>query len=122
MTFKWGIGKPLSVLEDQRDSRKVNVFCAMSAYNCTVLFFFIKRRVAANVYIDILEQWLMPHLNTESTDCSLQQDGVLRHRSMEARTFLNQHPLTCWIGLTEDADDVFCSLLPRLLLEYCLYC
>jgi hypothetical protein len=109
----WGTEKPCSVIEHQRDSPKVNVFCAMSAHKLYGPFFFIERSVTANVYLDMLEQWLMPQLDTDSTDYIFQQDGAPPHWGMEVRTFLNQHLPTRWIGRTGDADDVFCSWPPR---------
>ncbi|GBO20425.1 hypothetical protein AVEN_196227-2, partial [Araneus ventricosus] len=61
----------------------------------------------------MLEVWLMPQLDSDSTDYIFQQDGAPPHWSTEVRTFLNQHLPKRWIGRNGDADDVFCSWPPR---------
>ncbi|GBM74430.1 hypothetical protein AVEN_39222-1 [Araneus ventricosus] len=61
----------------------------------------------------MLEVWLMPQLDYDSTDYIFQQDGAPPQWSTEVRTFLNQHLPKRWIGRSGDADDVFCSWPPR---------
>ncbi|GBO33616.1 hypothetical protein AVEN_64562-1 [Araneus ventricosus] len=106
----WGTEKPSTVIEHDHASAKVNVFCAISSRKLYgPFFFFSERSVTSNVYLDMLEVWLMPQLDSDSTDYIFQQDGAPPHWNMEVRTFLKQHLPKCWIGQSGDADDVFCS-------------
>ncbi|GBM60386.1 hypothetical protein AVEN_156947-1 [Araneus ventricosus] len=105
----WGTEKPSTVIEHERDSAKVNVFCAISSRKLYDPFFFSEQSVTSNLYLDMLEVWLMPQLDSDSTDYIFQQDGALPHWSTEVRTFLNQHLPKRSIGRNGDADDVFCS-------------
>nr|GBN04803.1 hypothetical protein AVEN_49300-1 [Araneus ventricosus] len=73
----------------------------------------LERSVTSNVYLDMLEVWLMPQLDSDSTDYIFQQDGAPPHWSTEVRTFLYQHLPKRWIDRSGDADDVFCSWPPR---------
>ncbi|GBM84527.1 hypothetical protein AVEN_246184-1 [Araneus ventricosus] len=72
----WGTEKPSTVIEHERDSAKINVFCAISSRKLYGSFFFSERSVTSNVYLDMLEVWLMPQLDSDSTDCNFQQDGA----------------------------------------------
>ncbi|GBN98703.1 hypothetical protein AVEN_204542-1 [Araneus ventricosus] len=105
----WGTEKPSTVIEHECDSVKVNVFCAFSSRKLYGPFFFSERSVTSNVYLDMLEVWLMPQLDFDSMDYIFQQDGAPPRWSTEVRTFLNQHLPKRWIGRSGDADDVFCS-------------
>ncbi|GBL92253.1 hypothetical protein AVEN_35809-1 [Araneus ventricosus] len=109
----WGTEKPSTVNEHERDSAKVNVFCATSSRKLYGPFFFSERSVTSNVYLDMLEVWLMTQLDPDSMDYIFQQDGAPLHWSTEVRTFLNQHLPKRWIGRSGDGDEVFCSWLPR---------
>ncbi|GBM15819.1 hypothetical protein AVEN_262966-1 [Araneus ventricosus] len=104
-----GYGEPSTVIEHERDSAKVNVFCAISSRKFYGPFSFSERSVTSNVYRDIIEVWLMPQLHSVSTDYIFQQDGAPPHWSTEVRSFLNQHLPKLWIGRSGDVDDVFCS-------------
>ncbi|GBO04373.1 hypothetical protein AVEN_165846-1 [Araneus ventricosus] len=75
----WGTEKPSTVIEHERDSAKINVFCVISSRKSYVPFFFSERSVTSNVYLDMLEVWLMPQLDSDSTDYNFQQDGAPPH-------------------------------------------
>ncbi|GBM18795.1 hypothetical protein AVEN_30199-1 [Araneus ventricosus] len=70
----WGMEKPSTVIEHERGSAKVNVFCATSSRKLYGSFFFSERSVISNVYLDMLEVWLMPQLDSDSTGYIFQQD------------------------------------------------
>ncbi|GBO24293.1 hypothetical protein AVEN_26366-1 [Araneus ventricosus] len=109
----WGTEKSFTVIDHERDSAKVNsVFCAISSRKLYGPFFFSERSVTSNVYLDLLEVWFMPQLDSDSTDYIFLQDGAPPHWSTEVRTFLNQHLPKRRIGRSGDADDVFCSWPP----------
>ncbi|GBM05916.1 hypothetical protein AVEN_135280-1 [Araneus ventricosus] len=109
----WGTEKPSTVIEHERDSVKVNVFCAISSCKLHGPFFFSERSVTSNVDLDMFDVWLIPQLDFDSTDYIFQQDGAPPHWSTEIHTLLNQHLPKRWTGRSGDADDVFCFWPPR---------
>ena len=71
---------PHELLEHQRDSPKVTVFCAMLKKAVYGPFFFERAGVNGDTYLDMLENWLMDNLSeNESGDFIFQQDG--RHHT-----------------------------------------
>jgi hypothetical protein len=65
----WGSENPRVFLEHVPDSSKVNVFCALSKERVSGLFFFMKMTITSIVYLDMLQQLLIPQLDpfTSST-------------------------------------------------------
>jgi hypothetical protein len=61
----WGSEKPVAVVEIERDSPKVNVFCAVSRRRVFGPFFFAEKSVTGQVYLKMLQNWLMPQLAEE---------------------------------------------------------
>ena len=96
----WGTENPHELLEHQRDSPKVTVFCAMSKKAVYGPFFLERATVNSETYLDILENWLMNKLSEkESGDFIFQQDGAPPHWSLRVRQFLNTTTLPDrWIG------------------------
>jgi hypothetical protein len=72
----WGTEIPHAIFEHQRDSPKPNVFCAISHQKIYGLFFFAKATVTGATYLDMLEQWLLPHLEKDSVDFIFQHDAA----------------------------------------------
>jgi len=60
-TRTWGSQNPHALIEMERDSPKVNVFCAISRRRVFVPFFFAEDSGNGKVYQDMLENWLMPN-------------------------------------------------------------
>jgi hypothetical protein len=52
----WGSENPHVYVEYQRDSPKVNVFCAISSQKVYGPFFFAKGPVTGKLYLDMLQQ------------------------------------------------------------------
>ena len=63
-------------VEHIRDFPKVNVLCAVSVSKGYGPFFFAKQTVTGVVYLDMLQQWLMPELQEDAIGFIL-QDGAL---------------------------------------------
>jgi hypothetical protein len=61
----WGSEKLVAVVEMKCDSPKVNVFCAVSRRRVFSLFFFAEKSVTGQVYLKMLQNWLMPQLTEE---------------------------------------------------------
>jgi hypothetical protein len=61
----WGFQIPHAVIEMERDSSKVNVLCAIYRSRVFGQFFFAEDGFTGKVYVDMLENWLMPQLTDE---------------------------------------------------------
>jgi hypothetical protein len=75
----WGTANPRALVALERDSPKVNVFCAMSETKLYGPFFFCEKTVTGTSYLDMLQLWLLPQLAADSGDFVFQQDGVPPH-------------------------------------------
>jgi len=74
------------------DSPKVNVFCAISRRRVFRPFFFAEDSITGKVYLDMLENWLMPQLTDGEVQWYIyQQDGAPPHWNKEVRDYLNVH-------------------------------
>lgn len=83
-------GNPHVSLEHVRDSPKVNVFCAMSKKRVYGPFFFEEGTVNGEVYLIMLQNWLMEKLHEEeSSDFIFQQDGAPLHGCLKVRQYLH---------------------------------
>jgi hypothetical protein len=58
----WGTEQPHAQIEHQRDSPKVNVFCAVSREKVHGPFFFTEATVTGHSFLEMLENWLLPKL------------------------------------------------------------
>lgn len=56
----WGLENPRVVLENEGDSPKVNVWCALMHNKVIGPFFFSKRTMSAIVYLDMMELYAAP--------------------------------------------------------------
>jgi hypothetical protein len=70
----WESEEHTVVVENQRESSKLNVFCALSVEKIHELFFFVEKTVPEISYLDMLELFLIPQLqqDTEVADILLQ--------------------------------------------------
>jgi len=63
----WGSENPHAYVEHQRDSPKVNVFCAISSQKVYGPFFFAEETFPGMTCLDMLQLWLMPQLQNIPT-------------------------------------------------------
>jgi len=84
----WGSENPHAYVEHQRDSPKVNVFCAISSQKVYGPFFSAEETVIGMTYLDMLQLWLMPQLQNILTFI-FQQDGSPTHFNCEVCQCLN---------------------------------
>lgn len=109
----WGSENPHAFVQNIRNCPKVNVFCAVSMFKVYGPFFFCEKSVTGHVYLDMLENFLMPQLETDSVDFIYQQDGAPPHFHLDVRDFLNTRLKNRWIGRGGDDDEKFLSWPPR---------
>jgi hypothetical protein len=64
---EYGDLKTHTPVEHQRDSPKVNVFCAISSQKVYSPFLFAGETITGMTYLDILQLWLMPQLQNIPT-------------------------------------------------------
>ncbi|KAJ4447157.1 hypothetical protein ANN_09158 [Periplaneta americana] len=95
----WGTQEPHRIIEHERDSPKVNVFCALSQRKLYGPFFVIEATVTGHSYLDMSEQWLVPQLRQDlDDDFIFQQDGAPPHFHNAVRAYLNTEMSDRWIG------------------------
>jgi hypothetical protein len=75
----WGTEQPHAQIEHQRNSPKINVFCAVSRKKVHGPFFFPDATVTGDSFLAILENWLLPQLNISYDNYILQLDGAPPH-------------------------------------------
>lgn len=110
----WGSENPHEMVQIQRDSPKVNVFCAISRRKVYGLFFFDGPSVTGASYLNMLEQWLFPQLEeNEPENFSFQQDGAPPHWHNEVRAWLNATVPERWIGRKGPNDRACYAWPPR---------
>ena len=74
----WGSEHPHEVVQYQRDSPKLNVFCALSRRQMYGPFCFAEATVTGVAYLSMLQEWLFPQLVEDQPENFIwQQDGVL---------------------------------------------
>ena len=72
----WGTEKPHAQIEHQHDSPKANVFCVVYRENVHGPFFSTEATMTGDSFLGMLENWLLPQLNTSYDDYILQMDGA----------------------------------------------
>ena len=73
----WGKENPHATIEHERESPKVNVFCAISKNHVHGPFFF-EGNVTGDVYLQMLQNWLIDEL-IANVDFVYQQDSTPHH-------------------------------------------
>jgi hypothetical protein len=93
----WGLQNPHTTLEHERDSPKVNVFCAITQTKVYGPFFFDENTVTGVTYLGMLQNWLLPQISENSEDFIFQQDGAPPHWHRDVRRFLNESLSQRWV-------------------------
>jgi hypothetical protein len=101
------------VLQHERNSPKVNVFCALSQTKVYGPFFFDENTVTGETNLAMLQKWLLPQINKDSGDFIFQQDGAPPHWHRDVRHFLNQSIPQRWIDHIENEDLTLLFWPPR---------
>ena len=108
----WGSERPAdATIEKNRNSPKVNVFCALNGSMVIGPYFFPNNTVNGNDYIEML-MWLLPQLHGDPLPI-FQQDGAPPHWKRETRALLNERLPGRWIGRASERDDCLLHWPPR---------
>lgn len=97
----WGSEKPCEIVQYQRDSPKVNVWCGLMHDRVVGPFIFAENTINGDIYCDMLELYVFPQLDdieAEKGLLSFQQDGAPPHYSNRVRTALDARFPERWIG------------------------
>jgi hypothetical protein len=108
----WGSENPYAYVEHQRDSPKINVFCAIPSQKVYCLFFFVKETVTGMTYLDMLQLWLIPKLQNIRTFI-FQQDGSPAHFHCAVCQYLNTVLTGRWIERASGNDQLLMLRPPR---------
>jgi hypothetical protein len=73
----------------ERDSPKVNVWCALKHDGVTDPFFFAEKTVMSHSYLDMLELCAVPQHEQEGAEVIFQHDGAPPNYSATVREFLD---------------------------------
>ena len=107
----WGKENPHGTIEHERDSPKVNVFCSISKNHVHGPFFF-EGNVTGDVYLQMLQNWLIDELiANEHEDFIYQLDGAPPHWKLTVQAYLNENLSRRWIGRADGKDNVMLKWL-----------
>ncbi|KOX76026.1 hypothetical protein WN51_12513 [Melipona quadrifasciata] len=82
----------------QRDGPKVNVWRGIMCNRIIDPFFFNETSITANVYFDLLTEYVAPQLHDLPPTIIFQQDDAPPHWGLHVRGFLNETFPDRWIG------------------------
>ena len=109
----WGEENPSATIEHERDSPKVNVFCAILKNHVHSLFFF-EKNVTGNVYLQMLQNWLIDKLiANEHEDFIYQQDCAPHYWKLTVQAYLNDNLPRRWFRHAGGEDNVMLKWPPR---------
>ena len=109
----WGTEKPHRIVENECDSPKTNVSCAISTSKVYGPYFFPDRTVNGETFRNMLTTWLMPQLEHDSADFVYQLDGAPCHYYRNVRNFLYETLPHQWIGRAVNNDQHLLLWPPR---------
>ena len=94
----WGSEYPHVIRELQRDSPKMNVWYRIMCNRVIGPFFFHEATNNADVYFDLLTEYVAPQLIDVQPAIIFQQDGVPPHWGLHVCQLLNETFPDRWIG------------------------
>lgn len=97
----WGAEHPHEVIQHQRDSPKVNVWCGLMVDRVIGPFIFVEQTINGDIYYDMLTEYVFPQVEDIEAEKGLvffQQDGAPPHYSNHVRAALDTRFPGRWIG------------------------
>ena len=105
----WGSQNPHETHELERDSPKLNVRCGIMHDKITGSFFFAEKSITAQIYLDLLTEYVSPQLEQYQPLVIFQQDGAPPHWGLAVRQLLNDTFPEKWIGRDGPISWLPCS-------------
>ena len=93
-----GLGESAYTCELKRDSPKLNVWCGIMHDKIIGPFFFAEKSITAQIYLDVLTEYVSPQLEQYQPQVIFQQEGAPPHWGLEVCQFLNKTFPDRWIG------------------------
>ena len=72
----WGSQNPHETCELERNSPKLNVWCGIMRNKIIGPFFFAEKSIAAQIYLDLLTEYVSPQLEQYHPQVIFQQDSA----------------------------------------------
>ena len=94
----WGSENLHDTCDLKRDSPKLNMCCGIIHDKIIGPFFFAKKSITTQIYLDVLTEYVSPKLEQYQLKVIFQQDGAPRHWGLEVFQFLNETFSDSWIG------------------------
>lgn len=97
----WGSEKPREIVQHQRDSPKVNVWCGLMNDRIVGPFIFCENTINGDIYCEMLELYVFPQVDDIEAEKGLvifQQDGAPPHYKKRVRSALNARFPARWMG------------------------
>jgi hypothetical protein len=92
----WGHEHPHAIVEHERDSPKINVWCGLAHDRVIGPFFFAERTVTSTTYLDMLELFAVPQIC--GNNAIFHQVSAPPHFANVVRGFLDVNLPRRWIG------------------------
>ena len=94
----WGLENPHDICEFEQDFPKLNVWCGIMHDKIISPFFFTERSIIAQIYLDVLTEYVSPQLEQYQPQVIFQQDGAPPHWGLKVCQFLNETFPDRWTG------------------------
>ena len=94
----WGLQNLHETYKLERDSPKLNAWCGIMHDKIIGPFFFAEKSITAQIYLDLLTEYVSPQLEQYQPQVISQQDGATPDWGLEVRQFLNGTFPERWIG------------------------
>ncbi|GBN94998.1 hypothetical protein AVEN_268037-1 [Araneus ventricosus] len=98
----WGLENPHAVLEQARDSPKVNMWCGLLCDRIIGPFFFSEVTVRSANYLHMIEVLAFPQIEDVQSNIIFQQDGAPTHWNLEVQKILEEK--LPGVGLEEEVQ------------------
>jgi len=108
----WELEKQRKIVEHERDSFKLNVFCVVFKEKMYKPFFY-ENTVTETSYLQMIKDWLFPQQQFDRDHFILQQDEAPPQWYLKFRKLFNDKLLQRWIGRLGANNAKFCSWPPR---------
>jgi hypothetical protein len=105
MTVSWETEEPHARIEHQPVPPNVDLFYVVSLEKVHGPFFFTEAAVTGDSFLEMLENWFLPQLNTNYDDYILQLDGALPQFLTNVLVLLNRVFQQSWIGHAANGDN-----------------